>query len=215
MSQQATIVDLPPIPPSSNGSSNGRSWSYSEPRISPVAMARFGVVLFIAVEAMIFAGLISAFLTIRTSLVWPPLDQPRYPLEATAVNTAVLLASALTLYLFKRYWSKGGTSSRTLASLMIATVLLGSLFLVAQGIEWTRLVAHGLTVQSSTYGSIFYVIIGCHAVHVFGGLLWLGASAGHAVTNRFTRGAANLEASSLFWYFVVSVWPILYVVVYF
>ena len=45
-----------------------------------------GMLIFVVVEAMLFAGLISAFTIIRSSaLVWPPLDQPRLPLEETAL----------------------------------------------------------------------------------------------------------------------------------
>ena len=84
-----------------------------------------------------------------------------------------------------------------------------------QGIEWARLIGFGLTVTSSTYGSIFYVIIGFHALHVVCGILCLGIVTWMAVAKKFPRRMASLEAVAFFWFFVVLVWPILYVVVYF
>ena len=45
--------------------------------------------------------MISAFLIVKGgSAVWPPPGQPRLPIEATAFNTAVLLASALHQILY-------------------------------------------------------------------------------------------------------------------
>src|SRR5207249_3924970 len=46
------------------------------------------------------------------------------------------------------------------------TLLLGTTFLAVQGLEWVRLVRHGLTLGSSMYGAAFYTLIGCHGVHV-------------------------------------------------
>ena len=145
------------------------------PSIDRIALARFGMVLFIVVEAMTFAGLISAFLSIRAGWhEWPPLGQPRYPLEATAINTAILLASGVTLYAFRRlYNSENKVGEGKLALLLVATLALGALFVCLQGVEWVRLIDFGLTVTSSSYGSIFYVLIGFHAIHVVCAVLLL------------------------------------------
>ena len=53
------------------------------------------------------------------------------------------------------------------------TALLGLIFLSVQGYEWARLLQFGLTLSSSVYGATFYTIIGCHAAHVFGAVIWL------------------------------------------
>ena len=204
-------------PPSGVGNGDGPYWEDVSPSIDRVALARFGMVLFIVVEAMTFAGLISAFLSIRAGLhEWPPLGQPRYPLEATAINTAILLASGITLYAFRRlYNSENKAGEGKLALLLVATLALGALFVCLQGVEWVRLIDFGLTVTSSTYGSIFYVLIGFHAVHVVGAVLLLSVVTWMAISKKFPRGMASLEAVGLFWFFVVLVWPILYGVVYF
>jgi hypothetical protein len=94
------------------------------------------------------------------------------------------------------------------------TLLLGTFFLVAQGYEWVQLLKFGMTVSSSVYGGLFYLIIGAHGFHVVGVLAvlihaWnrLGAS-----NNPIT--AEGLLPLQLLWYFVVCVWPVLYVLVY-
>ena len=207
----------PADPPAAVGNGDGPYWEDTGPSLDRIALARFGIVLFIVVEAMTFAGLISAFLSIRAGWhEWPPLGQPRYPLEATAINTVILLASGVTLYAFRRmYNSENKAGEGKLALLLVSTVALGVLFVCLQGVEWVRLLGFGLTVTSSSYASIFYVLIGFHAVHVVGAVVCLSLVTWKAIANKFPPRMASLEAVGMFWFFVVLVWPILYGVVYF
>jgi len=50
---------------------------------------------------------------------------------------------------------------------------LGGVFLLVQGYEWVRLVQFGLTLSSDAYGTTFYTLIGAHAAHVLGALVWV------------------------------------------
>jgi heme/copper-type cytochrome/quinol oxidase subunit 3 len=78
-----------------------------------------------------------------------------------------------------------------------------------------RLVAFGLTLSSSAYGSTFYTIIGTHAVHVLGALVWVAVSLGLAARGRVTpERSAPLRACAMYWHFVVGLWPVLYLAVY-
>jgi len=169
-----------------------------------------GVVILVATEIMFFAGLVSAFLISRAGArVWPPPDQPRLPVEATALNTAVLLASGLLLYLAGR---RSEAWSLRLRALLPWAAALGALFVALQGVEWVRLVRFGLTMTSSTYGAFFYVVVGAHALHVLAGLLAL-----LWVTRLLHGGRLGDEAFRavrIFWYFVVGLWPVLYGLVY-
>ena len=171
-----------------------------------------GMGLFIFTEIMLFAGFISAFVIVKAravGAVWPPPGQPRLPVESTAINTAALLASGLVLFLAHRAYLKG---DRRIAGRMGVAVLLGALFVVLQGREWIALLAEGLTLTSSSYGSFFYVIVGAHGLHALGAIAallwaWRRLQSGHL-------RAETLSAVALFWYFVVLVWPVLYVQVY-
>lgn len=167
--------------------------------LSPHQRARIGTLLFVVTEVMFFAGLISAFWVVRFSYPeWPPPGQPRYPVAFTLINTLFLLGSGVTHFLERR---------RRSPQLFAATILLGLLFLILQGREWLKLVAFGMTMTTSVYGAIFYVIVGAHALHLLFALLWLGFS------RRFPESPAH-EAAGIFWYFVVLIWPVLYLVVY-
>jgi len=180
-------------------------------RTSLVPHGMLGMLLFVMSEAMLFAGLISAFRVARSSaMVWPPLDQPRLPIEATAFNTAALLASGYCLYR-ARIAFRRGERARMLRP-MWAALGLASFFVLFQGFEWVRLLGQGLTLTSSAMGSFFYLIIGVHGLHALGAIGLLA----HA-TIRLQRGWLTdslFSATEVFWYFVVGIWPILYAVVY-
>ena len=169
-----------------------------------------GMLLFIMVELMTFAGLISAFSVIRAgAMVWPPLDQPRLPLEATALNTAALLASGFFLYRARRVFQRDREGAQTP---LLFAMLLGAFFVLFQGYEWVRLIGQGLTLTSSSLGSFFYMIVGLHALHALAALGLLVHT-----WNRLRGGwlvQSQLATAEVFWYFVVGLWPILYLVVY-
>jgi len=179
----------------------------------PLQLASNGVVgmlLFIATEVMFFAGLISAFVVTRAGVVWPPADQPRLPVEATALNTLVLVTSGLVLWNAQRAFI--GFNVERAKKLLNTAIGLGTFFVAFQGYEWIRLLSFGLTVQSSTYGAFFYLIVGTHALHAVAALLTLGYCSRRLHHRELTRTV--FSATQLFWYFVVLLWPILYVLVY-
>jgi len=168
------------------------------------------MLIFVATEVMFFAGLISAFTIIRAETpVWPPPDQPRLPIERTALNTAALLLSGVVLAMAHRAYLRDRRKAR--APLLVA-MLLGGFFVLFQGAEWVALLRQGLTLTSSSLGSFFYLIVGLHALHavIAIGLLayaWLRLQRGWLVLSQ-------LVTAEVFWYFVVGLWPVLYGVVY-
>jgi len=169
-----------------------------------------GMLIFVMTELMLFAGLISAFSIVRASaILWPPPGQPRLPFEETALNTAALLASGVLLFVARRSFSR---QRQRAGRALLASILLGAFFVAFQGVEWVGLIRDGLTLTSSTLGSFFYLIIGLHALHAIAGLAvlsyaWLRMRQGWLASSQ-------LAAAGVFWYFVVGLWPVLYLVVY-
>jgi heme/copper-type cytochrome/quinol oxidase subunit 3 len=170
-----------------------------------------GMLLFVMAEIMLFAGLISAFTIVRSgAIVWPPLDQPRLPVTATAFNTAALLASGAFLLLAHRAFHRGDRAG--MKQPLIVSLALGTFFVVFQGFEWVQMLSQGLTLTSSSLGSFFYMIVGMHAIHAVAALVLLGVAC-----VRLQRGwlsASLFGATEVLWLFVVGIWPILYGVVY-
>jgi cytochrome c oxidase subunit 3 len=170
--------------------------------------------IFLATEVMLFAGLVSAFLILRAGAdVWPPPGQPRLPVAITGLNTCVLLASAWTMS--RAVGATRRAERRAMLRWLAATAALGATFLAVQGAEWIALLRDGLRASSTLYAASFYTVIGCHGVHVAVAVLTLGvllASAWRAATAAECR--TRVEVCRLYWWFVVAVWPVLYVLVY-
>jgi cytochrome c oxidase subunit 3 len=180
------------------------------PRTQVIPSGVLAMLMFVGAELMLFAGMISGFAIVKAgAIVWPPPGQPRLPIEATAFNTAVLLASGGALWLARRAFQR---DRRSAARPLYLAMALGAFFVLFQGFEWVRLIAEGLTLQSSSLGSFFYLIVGTHALHAVIALVVLGW-----VARRMRMGflaSTQLAAAEVFWYFVVGLWPVLYLVVY-
>ncbi|HSA59147.1 MAG TPA: heme-copper oxidase subunit III [bacterium] len=176
--------------------------------------SEFGMLLFLAAEAMFFAGLVSAYWVLRAQVLpWPPAGQPRLPVAVTGVNTVILLLSGLALWRSRAALKKG---CRLCVAGSIGLAGLGGLvFLGVQGYEWSRLIRFGLTTVRNIYGGLFYAVIGAHAVHVVAGLCLLLFCFFRAVRGAYTEEKAGaLAACRMYWLFVVAVWPVLYAIVY-
>jgi len=198
--------------------SSGSATLTLEPRPAPrghrkaVPDGVVAMLLFVFAEAMLFAGMISAFIVVRSAAagqMWPPYGQPRLPFERTAINTSALLVSAVVLIVAQLAFRRSHERARIP---LLITILLGAFFVGFQGMEWVALLRQGLTLQSSSYGSFFYLIVGTHAVHAvaaLGGLVWAWTQ---LLRRRLTQSA--FATVQVFWYFVVIVWPVIYLKVY-
>ena len=182
---------------------------------STVSNHRLAMLLFLAAEAMFFAGLIGAYLVFRMgSIEWPPFGQPRLPLVVTGINTVLLLLSSQTMR--QGFHSVRNGMIRQTVRWLGATLVLGSCFLCIQGFEWIRLVNFGLTLSSGPYGFTFYTVVGCHAAHVAAAVLWLCIVFIRTMQGRFSAEShSGLDLCRMYWYFVAGLWPVLYGLVYF
>ena len=183
----------------------------------PFSNAKLGVLILLGAETMLFAGLIGAFLVYRMgNVTWPPLSHAdiQLPRLVTGINTGLLIISGFTM--FQALRSIQQDKVKYLRYYLLFTGALGLLFLVIQGSEWIQLIGKGLTLHSGVYGATFYVLIGCHAVHVFGAVIWLTIVIGMSLAGRFSsENHTGVETCTIYWIYVVALWPVLYYLVYF
>ncbi len=171
-----------------------------------------GMIIFIVAEIMFFAALMSAHTIARATViggVWPPPGQPRLPVERTAINTAILLISGILLWTGNRRMNTDRESALRYVAGAIAT---GVTFVLLQGVEWIALLREGLTMTSSNHGAFFYLIVGAHALHAVAAIIaltWV-----YVLMRRGTPAQSTFAATQVFWYFVVILWPVIYLRVY-
>ena len=217
LEQATTLLDGPPPfdsePPDHDGGGDSGG-DDGEPNDSPISNARLGMIILLGAETMFFAGLVGSFLVFRVAHeVWPPPTFPRLPIVVTGINTLFLLYSALTMWQANR--SIHADDRRRCVQFLSFTVVLGVVFLAIQGYEWLQLISFGLRLSSGVYGATFYVLIGCHALHVLGAVIWVGVVLAQAMRGRYSaRGCVGVVVCGMYWHYVVALWPVLYWLVY-
>ena len=194
-------------PPQTNVAALG-----NDKRRNLIPSSVLGMIIFLFCEVMFFAGMISAHMITKANAVggiWPPPGSPMLPIEETLINTSILLVSGVALFMAHRALRM---DHPMFGRWLLASVVLGTLFVALQGREWVALIDAGLTMTSSTHGSFFYFIVGTHGLHALGAL-------GFMVYMITLFRAGELQpptfwAAEIFWYFVVGLWPLIFWQVY-
>jgi cytochrome c oxidase subunit III len=173
---------------------------------------KLGFWLFLASELLIFCGLIGGFLvTRRFASTWP--TQVNLSIGLASFNTLVLLTSSLTVVLGIENIRTNKT--RNLVLFILASALLGLLFLGGQAYEYQHLIFTEHYGFHDPFGSAFFTLTGLHGLHVFVGVLWAIAVALRARKGAFTaRNYTTVEMFGLYWHFVDLVWILIFTIVY-
>jgi heme/copper-type cytochrome/quinol oxidase subunit 3 len=171
------------------------------------------VLLFIFSEVVFFGSLILSYVYYRASVPDVASQSRQLDVPLTAVFSLFLFSSSFTIWRADRALA-GGRYNAFLAWLG-ATIALGLVFLVGQGLEYARLFEENTTASSSLFGSAFFTLTGFHGFHVLGGLVALSILLGLGIRGVFRGGrTAAPEAVSLYWHFVDAVWVFLLAVIY-
>nr|BDQ43918.1 cytochrome c oxidase subunit 3 [Metaphire sieboldi] len=195
-----------------------REGTYMGHHTNPVAVGlRWGMILFITSEVMFFFAFFWAFFhsslapTPEIGCSWPPTGiSPLNPFSVPLLNTAVLLASGVTVT-----WAHHSLmeAKRTDAiQALTVTVMLGAYFTVLQAGEY---LAAPFTIADSVYGTTFFVATGFHGLHVLIGSSFLLICLLRTLLHHFSNGHHfGFEAAAWYWHFVDVVWICLYLCIY-
>ena len=180
---------------------------------SPLDIRKTAMWAFLASELMFFGALISTFLLYRERTNGGPGSDELFDIPFTSVSSFVLLMSSLTMVLAHNAWERD--DQRQLRLWLLSTAGLGMVFLGGQVFEFSTFVHEGLKLDTSPFGSSFYVLTGFHGAHVAVGVLMLTAMTiiSYRVGLTKARGM-NVELVALYWHFVDIVWIVIFTVVY-
>ena len=166
----------------------------------PPSLAALGMWIALVPIAMLFIAFTSAYV-VRAGLGgdWVPIRLP----ALVWINTAVLLASSVTLELGRRGAGRGQPS----AGWVWTTLVLGVLFLAGQLAAWFQLIGIGVGLGTTPYGSFFYLLTGTHAVHLLVGIGVLLAAAAwpRQGLGRLSRSGV-IGVSAIYWHFMDLLW---------
>ena len=195
---------------------------------------RFFVFFALAGDIFFFATVILAFFVSHAGIVmdprshtfspnWHPVILPRI----LYLNTALLVLSGVTMELARRHifreidvleeWlGLGRPALRNTLPWIGATLTLGILFLLGQGLAWRQLSQMGFAfdryhVTPASY--FFYLITGMHAAHLLVGILALtGCLCVLGLFKRVEYRQIAVDATAWFWHLMGITWLVLFAV---
>lgn len=179
-------------------------------------MVSVGTIAFLAQELMFFAGLFSMYFVSRanglTAGDWGN-QTAHLNVAFGGIITVVLLTSSVTSQLGVFAAERGDVFG--LRKWFGVTIALGFVFLVLVGIEWTEMIHAGVTIQSSVYGSMIYIITGFHMAHVTAGIIAFIVVMMRVSKSKFTPAQATAAmATSYYWHFVDVIWVGVFITLY-
>ena len=178
--------------------------------LDSVKLAMWG---FLGSECLFFGSLISTYLLYRNRVLDGPKPSEIYDIPFTSVSSFVLLMSSLTMVLALAAIQRG--DHRGLRIWLLATALLGAVFVGGQYFEFITFWHHGLQLNTNTFGTTFFVLTGFHGAHVTIGIIMLLSLLVTSLLGRLpTADSLTVELTGLYWHFVDIVWIVIFTVVY-
>ncbi|MCZ4282944.1 cytochrome c oxidase subunit 3 family protein [Kiloniella laminariae] len=121
------------------------------------------------------------------------------------LNTLILITSGL----FAALANEASKENRhtLMQRYLLVTACFGILFLLLKFYEYTDKAALGISIETNSFYTLFYLMTGFHAAHVIFGLAILG------LVSRYSS-RENIQTACAFWHMVDLIWLILYPVLY-
>ena len=173
---------------------------------------KLGMWTFIASDCLFFGALISTYLIYvgRTN------DGPSaslFDIPFTSASTFILLMSSLGMVLALAAAQENDW--RTFRTWILATALMGAVFLSGQVYEFTQFAREGMILSVSPFTSSFFVLTGFHGIHVAIGVVMLITLWTRSMVDDIGPGNVEvIENIGLYWHFVDIVWIIIFTVIY-
>jgi cytochrome c oxidase subunit III len=160
----------------------------------------WGMAIFVGSEAMVFGALLVTYFHLRIrNNPWPPHGVPDPKVAVPLFLTGVLVATSLPMqYAFTR--AKRGDVVDVRYALLIAFALQATYLALQLHLFVADL--DKFSPSATSYGSIYFTLVGAHHAHVLVGVLLTGW-----LLLRFLRGITpyrlvGLEATTWYWHFV-------------
>jgi cytochrome c oxidase subunit 3 len=172
----------------------------------------FGFIVFLLSESIVFLSFFFTYAVLRlTTPNWLPADvSGPEPSAFVITNTVILLSSSVVIQVAERALSRNHLTQFRV--LWLLTALMGTYFLVGQGIEWSQL---NFGLRTGLVGATFYILTGFHGLHVLSGvILQVIMLARSFRPHNYQQSHFGVSATTLFWHFVDVIWVMLFSLLY-
>lgn len=154
---------------------------------------------------MMFAGFTSAYIVRQAEGNWLKFELPKM----FWITTFVILISSITIQWAVKSVQKNDFYK--LITALIATTLLGLIFLLGQITAWQELHNTGIFLNGNPSGSFLYILTGLHALHLLGGVfLLLIVLVGSLQKKYNSDNTLHVELCATYWHFLDGLWIYLF-----
>ncbi len=161
-----------------------------------------GMWLFMLSELMIFVALFFAYFYLcANSARWPPDQAPAITIPI--IILIVLLVSCAVLEWARRTLAAGRRGAARIG--LLVGLAAGAIYIVLTIVSLRKSLS-ALKPWQDSYGSIFYTILGVHAVHQVVGILLLAYALLLPLEPTAAPPHRPYTNSALYWYFATFVW---------
>jgi len=165
-----------------------------------------GFWVYILSDCVLFAALFATFAVLRGATASGPESSDLLRLPFVLLETLVLLTSSFTMGLAVLFANKN-QGRRSIYLALLATLMLGLIFVGLEISEFRNLIAEGYGPARSAFLSSFFALVGTHGLHVSIGMLAIAMLMLNPVRHR-------LMCLALFWHFLDIVWIFIFTFVY-
>jgi len=163
---------------------------------------------------MMFAGLTSAFVVSKSRADW--LKDFQLP-TAFYYSTVVIIGCSITFHLAKKAIQKDNQKATT--SFLLATLVLGILFVVLQFAGFGQIVESGYYftgAESSITTTFLYIVTLLHLLHLAGGLIALFIIIFKQLKGKYNASQTlGIELGAMYWHFLDLLWIYLFLFLFF
>jgi cytochrome o ubiquinol oxidase subunit III len=173
----------------------------------------YGFWIFILSDIVMFSAFFAAHAVLQNATAGGPSGRDLFDPTTIAIETGCLLTSSFTCGL-------SAVATRVRIQLwtqvwLLATGLLGAVFLALEAHDFATMVREGAGPQRSAFLSSFFAVVGLHGLHVTAGELWLGTMMAQLFFKGFRPNILRrLLCFNLFWHALDIIWVALFTIVY-
>jgi cytochrome o ubiquinol oxidase subunit III len=173
----------------------------------------YGFWIFLLSDMVLFSCFFAAHAVLSGQTAGGPTGYELFNLKNVAVQTGCLLLSTFACGMASiaadernKFWFQ---------ITMAVTGILGLTFLVMEIREFSELIARGAGPTRSAFLSSFFTLVGCHGLHVAGGILWLLTMMAQVYAKGFRADIQRrFLCFALFWHALDIIWVAVFSVVY-
>src|SRR5215813_10247940 len=173
----------------------------------------FGFWVFLLTDVVMFSAFFATYAVLKDATAGGPSGKDLFDLSAVALETGCLLASSFSC-------GMASLGARARADFMyyggmIATALLGAAFMGLELRDFTTLIAQGAEPSRSAFLSAYFVLVGCHGLHVTMGVLFLLTMMAQVYAKGYRADILRrILCFALFWHTLDIIWVGIFTVVY-